>query len=52
MSRLLHLKNLNSFGKKNYLMNYNGVDIINTDKVVECRNYFLNDKTNKTTAGN
>jgi len=29
-----------------------GIDIINTDKVEECRNYFLKDKTKKTVAGN
>jgi len=29
-----------------------GIDIINTDKVEECRNYFLKDKTKKTVAAN
>lgn len=29
-----------------------GIDIINTDKVEECRNYFLKDKTKKTVGGN
>ena len=29
-----------------------GIDIINTDKVEECRNYFLKDKTKKTVTGN
>jgi len=29
-----------------------GVDIINTDKVEECRDYFLNDKTKKPATGN
>ena len=29
-----------------------GVDIINTDKLEECSNYFLKDKTKKTTAAN
>lgn len=34
------------------LQQHLGIDIINTDKVEECRNYFLKDKTQKTVADN